>query len=51
MPGVVLAAFLAPLMLGIPESAPGGLLELATDVLAVVLASVVRATTTNGVPQ
>ncbi|HEY0481577.1 MAG TPA: hypothetical protein VGD37_28870 [Kofleriaceae bacterium] len=44
MLGVVLSAFFAPLMLGIREAAPGGLLELATDVLAVALASVVRTT-------
>jgi hypothetical protein len=42
MLGVVFSAFFAPLMLGIREAAPGGLLELATDVLAVALASVVR---------
>lgn len=42
--GVVSSAFVAPLMLGIREAAKGGLLELATDVLAVGLASVVRAT-------
>jgi hypothetical protein len=44
MLGVVSSAFFAPLMLGIGEAAQGGLLELATDVLAVALASVVRAT-------
>jgi hypothetical protein len=41
---VVLSALLAPLMPGIREASSRGLLELATDVLAVALASVVRTT-------
>src|SRR5690348_16041117 len=48
--GVVLSAILAPLMLGIREAAPGGPLELATDVLAVALTAVVRATDDEGPP-
>jgi hypothetical protein len=41
---VVSSTFVAPLMLGIREATPGGLLELATVVLTVALASVVRTT-------
>src|SRR5262245_2727389 len=50
MLGMVSSAFFAPLMLGIREPAQGGLLELATDVLAVALASVVRTTDDERLP-
>jgi hypothetical protein len=44
MLGVVSSALVTALMLGIGEAAQGGLLELAAEVLAVALASVVRTT-------
>src|ERR1051325_6170686 len=47
---MILSAFLAPLMPGIREAAQSGLLELATDVRAVALAAVVRATDDKGLP-
>jgi len=50
MLGVVTPAFFAPLMLGIGEAAQSGLLELATDILAVALASVVWTTDDEPLP-
>src|SRR5689334_20907660 len=48
--GVVLSAFLAPLMPGIREAAQSGLPEGATDARAVALAAVVRATDAESLP-